>query len=304
MSCLEVSIINLKERRMKQTLLLFFLSVSLFCKAYSQDSASTSNTKTHFEASIKYLSRNVYLGRTDSAQVSYISPGIGFYHKSGFHLLASVSYMPNGGANRIDVATIEAGYDFTIGPKFFGGIYADRFFYNTGSFAVNAEIHTSIGMYGGYDAGFVTINGGAGYTLGSLPDIVTEAGLSRSFFADKERLEITPTAKINAGSQNYYKAYYTSGRAAKSGVAKSKGKSRGNSTATTVNTTIDGASRYILLDYEISCPFDYKIGKWELKYTPTLAIPVNPATIVNGTQIVKESLSNHFYHEVEIIYSF
>ncbi len=296
---------------MKQSTIVLLLSVFIFNAAYSQDS-TTEKPKSHVEVSAKYLSRNVYMGRTDSAKISYLSPVIGFFHKSGFHLLGSVSYMPNGGANRIDVATIEAGYDFTIGPKFYGGIYADQFFYNTGSFAVNAEIHTSIGMYGGYDAGWVTINGGAGYTLGALPDIITEAGLSHSFFADKERLEITPSAKFNAGSQNYYKAYYTSGRASKSGVAlsKSKGKGRGlgnsgsTTTTTTVTTTIQDASHFTLLDYEISCPFDYKLKKWELKFTPTLAIPVNPATIVNGTQMVQESISNHLYSEAELIYSF
>jgi hypothetical protein len=275
---------------------------------FAQDSTKTKKEKSHFEAGVKYLSRNVYLGRTDSAKISYISPTFGFFHKSGFHLIGSLSYMPNDAANRIDVSTIEAGYDFNLGKKFYGGLYADEFFYNTGSFAVNSEIHTGLGFYAGYDLNFITLNGGVGYSLGSQSDLITETGLGHSFFADKERLEIAPNFTMKSGTQNYYNAYFTSGRAKKAGIANSKGRGRGNNSGSgsgaVVTTTIVGSSQFKVLDYELSMPITYKIKNWKFLLTPTYAIPVNPATIENNMILTKESISNHLYQELEITFSF
>lgn len=288
---------------------ILFVLLLISSAVYSQDSTTDKKEKSHFSAGIKYLSRNVYLGRTDSAKVSYITPTIGYYSKSGFHLSGSLSYMPNDGANRIDVGTIEAGYDFNIGSHLFAGIYADQFFYNTGSFVVNAEIHTSLGMYAGYDLGFVTLNGGAGFSFSKQSDLVTEGGISHSFFADKERLEITPDFRFNAGSQNYYNAYYSSGRAINAGKANAKahGKSRGNSGSGSVTQStvqVVSSSQFRMLDYELSIPVKYNLNKWTFQITPVYAIPVSPATIMNGQQLTKETLANHLYEELEVTLSF
>ena len=130
-----------------------FCTGLLLCSfiAIAQDPPKAKKDKSYFQSGLKYLSDNVYLGRKDSAAISYITPVIGYYNKSGFYITGGISYQPDNGANRIDLATIEAGYDFSIKDKFYGGLYAGKYFYSGDSYAVNAEVNTGLGAYGSYD---------------------------------------------------------------------------------------------------------------------------------------------------------
>jgi hypothetical protein len=289
-------------KQIKVSFLLAMLIAGATVKA--QDSTSAKN-KSYFKAGVKYLSDNVYLGRKDSATISYITPTIGYFNKSGFYVTAGASYQPNNGANRIDLVTVEAGYDFSIKDKFYGGFYAGKYFYSGDSYAVNAEVNTGIGAYGSYNLGSVSLNGGAGLSLSSQTDLITEAGISKSFTDKNDKIEFVPEIKFNAGSQNYFNEYFTTGRAANAN--KGKGKGRGNSgggTTTTITESVLQASQFKILDYELSAPFTYKTNKVEFKFTPTYAIPVNAATIETANGLVKEGISNHFYAELELYYKF
>ena len=116
---------------MKQMHIRFCISLLLFSFiANAQDQPQEKKDKSYFQVGLKYLSDNVYLGRKDSATISYITPTLGYYNKSGFYITGGISYQPNNGANRIDLATIEAGYDFSIKDKFYGGLYAGKYFYS------------------------------------------------------------------------------------------------------------------------------------------------------------------------------
>lgn len=274
----------------------------------AQDSSSSHTEKSYFKAGVLYLSDNVYLGRKDSATVTYITPVIGYFNKYGFYITAGASYQPNNGANRIDLVTVEAGYDFSIKDKFYGGIYAGKYFYSGDSYAVNAEVNTGIGTYATYNAGFLSLNAGAGVSLSAQTDVVTEAGVSKSITDNKGQIEWVPSVKFNAGTQNYFNEFFTTGRINNS--SKGKGRGRGNSgnagggTTTVTTSSVLEASRFKMLDYELSAPFSYDIDHFELKFTPTYAIPVNAATIETENGFTKEKLANHFYAELELYYKF
>ena len=67
------------------------------------------------------------------------------------------------------------------------------------------------------------------------------------------------------------------------------------------------------MDYEISLPMDYSIGKFIFDFAPTEALPVNPNVVVTTvtpqsgvvtTRMKTEKLSNIFYWSAGITYTF
>jgi hypothetical protein len=67
------------------------------------------------------------------------------------------------------------------------------------------------------------------------------------------------------------------------------------------------------MDYELSVPIDYAVGKWIFDFTPTEAMPVNPNVIettitppsgISVTNTKTEKLTNAFFWSVGVIYSF
>ena len=288
---------------------LCFVTIILIFPArlLSQQKDSADKKTSYGQIGIKYLSNNVYLGRKDSTVVPYITPSLSYYNKAGFYITGSFSWLPVAGQSRIDVIAIEGGYDFSIKDKFDGGLYAGKYFYNSGSYAVNAAIGTGIGLYGDYNFGPISFNSGLSVDLGDNTDFVVEGGLSHSFSSANDKLEITPGAKFNAGTQNYYNNYYKSGHAAASGAAgHGHGRGRGNSNppvpSTTTTTYILEASQFKLLDFEFSLPVNYTANKFKFSFTPTYVIPVNPATLAVDQTLVKEKLSSSFIAQLEITY--
>ncbi|MDP4238405.1 MAG: hypothetical protein Q8904_02905 [Bacteroidota bacterium] len=271
--------------------------------------------KSGLVVGLKYLSNNVYLGRLDSANIMYLVPSIGYYHKSGLHVEASLSYQFDAGINRIDAFTLEGGYDFSIGDNFSGGLSAEKSFYDLNSMALNSVNDFGISSNFSYDFSIVTLNAGAGLAFNDKTDVITEAGLNRSFEIGK--LTIEPALKLNAGTQNYYNSYLLAGKSHLNGNkghgkanGSAKGKSANKGASTTTATTSDiysilEASKYKILDYEISVPFSYNFHNFKFDVIPTYAIPVNPATILSSTGTVeKEAISNHFVLQLGITYKF
>lgn len=289
---------------MKQILikLCLLLVLIVFSKSVFAQKPSSDKEKSYFQVGLKYLSDNVYLGRKDSATISYITPNIGYYHKSGLYITGGASYQPNNGANRIDLVTVEAGYDCSIKDKFYGGLYAGKYFYSGDSYAVNAEVNTGIGTYGSYNFGWLTANAGLGLSLGTQSDFITEAGLSKSITDKDEKFEIVPTVKFNAGTQNYFDEYFKTGRVNNSGKGRGRGNSGGGIPTTT--STVLQATQFKILDYEISAPASYTADKFKIKFTPTYTIPVNAAIIQTDAGLTKEGITNHFFAELELTYKF
>jgi len=283
--------------------------------------------KSGIVVGLKYLSNNVYLGRIDSANIMYLVPTIGYYHKSGLHVAASLNYQLDAGLNKIDAVVLEGGYDFKIGDNFSGGLSAEKYFYNINSIALNSVIDLGVTSNFSYDFSLVTLNIGGGLAFNDKTDIISEAGLNKTFELGKFAIE--PTFKFNAGTQNYYNTYLEKGKShlsGNNGRGKSlgniksavKGKSVDNVTTYAVNTstsaataaeavsyTVVEASMYKILDYEMSVPFSYTYLKYKFELDPSYSIPVNPATILSSTGTVqKENISNHFVLQMEVTYKF
>ncbi|MDR3652704.1 MAG: hypothetical protein P4L34_07020 [Paludibacter sp.] len=308
---------------MKKSLTVFLsigLGLFLSFQAHAENSDSIKVKKSGFVVGLKYLSNNVYLGRIDSANIMYLVPSIGYYHKSGLHVAASLSYQLDAGLNKIDVFSFEGGYDFSIGEQFSGGLSVEKDFYDSNSISLNSVNNLGVSSNFSYDFDIVSLNIGAGLAFNDKTDIITEFGLNKSFEIGK--LVIEPNIKFNAGTQNYYNSYLIAGKSHITGNTghgkgigsiKSNGKSKSGNNGTTTTTTtttaatysVVEASTYKVLDYEISVPISYSLHNFKFDLVPTYAIPVNAATILSSTgSIEKENISNHFILQFEIAYKF
>ena len=261
--------------------------------------------KSYFSANLSFLSNSVYNGRKDSATTAYITPMIGYYHKSGIFIDGSLSYLPKTGSSRIDLFNIEAGYDFDIG-NFDGEISANKSFYNNSSTNVKSQINGSIFFSGGYDFTYIKPTVEAGINFGTMSDYLFGFGLEHTFYASGDKWQFTPTFMGNGSTQNYYGAYYNK---RKLGV-----KRKNAGVIYDVTATVEDASRFKMLDYQFSLPILYICKKFSFSCTPVYVIPVNPAIVTvqlkpenGGSTITKtsaETISNSFYFSVGLGYKF
>lgn len=311
---------NYKFKRMKMknlTLVLLSIGICLFSTIQIQAAEPDSSIvkKSNFVAGLSYLSNNVYLGRIDSANIMYLVPTIGYYHKSGLHIGASLNYQLDAGISKVDAISFEGGYDFSIGQKFNAGLTAEKYFYDINSISLNSVNDFAVGSNFAYDFSIVSLNASAALAFNDKTDIITQIGLTKSFEINKFAIE--PALRLNAGTQNYYNAYLVAGKSHLTGnkghgkglgSVKSTGKGNTGTTTTTTaatNYTVQAASRYKVLDYEISVPVSYTVHNFKFDLIPTYAIPVNAASILSSTGTVeKENISNHFVMQLEVTYKF
>lgn len=267
-------------------------------KTSNPDSAERSS---YGEVSLNLVNNNVYFGRADSINTPYITPRLAYYNKSGFFAEATFSYLVRHDSSRVDAGSIGAGYDFTAG-NFSGEIMLDKYFYNSKSTNVKAEIQGDFSFSGSYDFGFAEINLLPGVNFGSKSDWWFTAGISHTFKADSDRIEITPKAELNGSTRNFYSSYFGKRRFI-----------RPNGQTGTISASVKDASQFKFMDYELSLPVYYTAGRFTLGATPVLAVPLNPAEV---TVIIKpavgpaitrtnvEKTKNNFYFSLDLSYKF
>ena len=263
------------------------------------DSLVPQKPKTsHWELGMSYQSNDVYLGRKDSSVLPYYIPEVTYFHKSGLYATASLNYLKNSIASRVDLVTLEGGYIFTAG-SYEGQLSFSKYFYNSQSTSVTSEISSSIAYQSGLDLGFIKPTFTATVNFGNKADFAALLGLEHTFYLLAEHLDISPSFAIAASTQNYYSDYYKKRR-----YTIKRGSKAGQTAIAKISGTVLNASQFKMLDYEPTLPINYRIGKWVINFTPTYSIPVNPATIdvqstkSNGTVTDYariEKISNTFY---------
>lgn len=288
---------------MKQLHVTTIAVVCLFCvgqKAAGQDSsrAETSAHKhSYFEASLSYQSNDVYLGRKDSASLPYFTPMLTYHDRSGLYFSASASYLNNSTDQRVDVVTLEGGYDFTVG-KYGGELSFSKYFYNSQSTNVTSGITGSLSYRSEFDLGFLEPSITVGVDLGPKTDFQGAFGLEHTFTAFDDKLEITPSMTANGSTLNFYDNYYKTRR-----FKRRKGEKVVSGTVDITGTVPDAGS-FRILDYEPGLSLKYTAGKFSFSFNPVYAIPVHPTAldihavystgnIVNKT--TAEKLENSFF---------
>jgi hypothetical protein len=285
--------------------ILILIQTNLWAQNISTPKDSVAKNKSSWQIGISYLSNDVYLGRKDSIVVPYINSSVSYHDKSGFFINGSLSYLPGSDENRIDVVTIEGGYNYTS-DNFSAEFSGAKDFYNDQSFAVSSEIKGRMSAFLSYDLGFIEPSLNLGVNFSNSPDLGLGLGLAHTFSFIEDQLVISPAFHVNAGMQNYYSSYYSKRRYS------AKRKSR--SVSSTITASVTNASRFQIMDYEWEVPIEYSLNKKiKFNFTPTLAMPVNPATVTiatkssrnnTSTQTSMESLSNTYYFSLGFSYTF
>jgi hypothetical protein len=265
-------------------IILAWLTAGQTVKAAGSDSCDY-NHQTYIAAGLRYLSDNVYLGRKDSLHLPYLTPLLTYHHRSGVFASAAVSYVPVPGRDRVDLVTLEAGYDHDFGKNISAGAYADYFSYSNETNNIKSGQNFSMGAYAGYTDDIVEPQIGVDVNLGEQTDYVVSLLLDHNFSLLQDRLTITPAAGVFAGTQRYYDTYLK-----KVNPAKKKSKTE---------TATSATSDFKIVDYECSLPVKYEYRQWLLLATPTYAIPVHPATSAENGKTVKEDLSDSFFITLE-----
>jgi hypothetical protein len=268
---------------------------------------STAPTPSHLQLNVVYESNDVYLGRQDSTVLPLVTPEISYIFKSGFEIDLSVGFDVAGPSPKYNSWSLDVSYSFNPG-NYSGSATLTASNYSSSSGSLNSAEQGSLAYNSSYDFGFIEPSLNLTWTFAKTPDYQATFGLQHEFdFLNNGNLSLTPTATMNASTQNIYNSYYQNKRYSIP---------RPSKPPLPANVTLSGevlnSGEFQIMDYEFSAPVNYTAGKWTFNFTPTEAVPVNPADIkltakVNNqtsSKTFKEVLPSNFYYQVGITYAF
>ena len=276
----------LKNINYKIGFFILFLIISGNCVAQNRNDENL-DSKSYLKLMSSYLSNSIYYGRTDSLALPYFTPSLTYFNKSGFYVGGSLSIYTGIGKKRIDLYSIDLGYDFDLNEHLSGSIYANKSFYNSNSTAIKSDISSSAGANLSYDFSYLEINAGTDVLFSQKSDIGFNFGLSKTIeIGDSENgVALTPYFTTYFSTLHFYEGYTSrkSGRI----LARSFPNFQSSQSVTVVNNP--GIK---LMDYEFSLNLDIEQEKWGGFIYPCLAIPRNPiysttnttVKLINGTQ--------------------
>jgi len=274
-------------------------------KTGSAGTDSSAVIHSHLEMNLTWQSNDVSNGRTDSTVIPTLTPKISYIFIHGFQVDLSVGYNTHELSPQVNQYTLDGSYSFNPG-NYSGSVTLSGFIYSKSSGSVTAEQKGSLAYNSSYDLTFIEPSLNLTWTFGNhLPDYQAAFGLDHEF--DIGKLSLTPTATMNAATQNSYNSYYQNRRFSIP---------RPGKPPLPANVTVTGevinASEFQILDYELSVPVGYTAGKWTFGFTPTYAKPVNAADIkatittdyLIKSYTYKEKLPDVFYFSIACTYAF
>jgi hypothetical protein len=156
------------------SIVIIFTSISLLEKVNAQSrkvlSYDSLGKKSDIRIGLRYTSDYLYMGRSDSAKAPYLSPSVGYYHKSGFFVRSSLSYLTAKDEGRIDMITLSGGYDYYI-KNLAIGASVSQYFFSDLSYNVMAEMSSYLNAYVGYDFSLFTFYGDASLGFSGSTDV-------------------------------------------------------------------------------------------------------------------------------------
>ncbi|MGZ3766708.1 MAG: hypothetical protein ACXVB0_07565 [Mucilaginibacter sp.] len=262
------------------TSVLLLVTLSAFAQISPADNPTKSDKEASFKVGLNYLNNNVFMGRADTVTTAAILPELKYTFKNGLFVSASADYIPNRLTNKLDGGSIAAGYDYDITEDLTGGVSFTKLFYSANSTQIGSSISSTFSANLNYNiADIITPTVAVDYNIikqGFGNDVFVNAGLSHDFawegiFGDKDIIIFSPTVAGNAGTQNFYDAYFT--------LKKYKLTAKALAKEAAVEKLLikrkAQLSKFNLLDFELSAPLEYKIGVLMLSFIPTYAVAEN-----------------------------
>jgi hypothetical protein len=248
--------------------------------------------KSYFKFQTSYLTNYVYAGRGDANNLyPYLTPLIEYNHKSGVYASASLSYLAND-SSRVDVKSVELGYNFDITKKISGSAYVNKSFYASNSNNILSSSSWATGVSLSYETKYVTLTNAMYLSIGGGNSFALNVSLDHPFYFGNDSsnysFTITPTITTVFDNTKYYQNRKTLPR-----------------------RTNTSKNKFQLMCYELSLPIYYDNKNWGLFFTPAYSIATNPIVTTTQAQnpplnIVNftENLSNYFFAEVGFYYKF
>lgn len=264
----------------------------------------TVKDSSYLSLDVNFINDAVFMGRRDSISAPYLYPSITYYNKSGFYATGSFSYLTKSDQGRIDLFLVTAGYNFTV-KKFEGDISATKYFFNDDSYNIISEVEADVTATFNYD--FEVLNLGLSSSLyfnnNSSSDFFLSSEVSHDFVSKNQKFQISPTAGVHFGSQNFYEEYYINNRFGNGSRGQGQGQGSGDPTQTTM-ISIEEDEKFNLLAIELSLPLWYVHKQFTLSFLPMFVVPQSEATIIADDTVVEENLDETFYWIVGLSYKF
>ncbi len=285
-------------------LLFYGLPIILIAQNNREIAKEISNDiESYFLMDISYINDAVFMGRRDSIAAPYIYPSIGYYNASGLFVDISASYLVGSEDNRVDLFMPSLGYDFS-NLQLSGRISGTAYFFNKESYNVKSAVLADVSGFLSYNLKILeaTLMTNIFFNDGGTSDFFVGLMVNRIFYTNDRNFLVNPTISLYAGSQNFYEVYYKTSRLGnRRGSGQGLGATNLNS-ATTVE--ISEATKFNILNLELSLPLQYYHKQFIFSLNPILAIPQSSATITTEDSVISEDLESTFYFTASISYWF
>ncbi|UAM98208.1 hypothetical protein K8354_18345 [Polaribacter litorisediminis] len=265
----------------------------------------TNKEASYVSVNVSFINDAVFMGRKDSIATPYLYPSILYHNKEGFYASGSVSYLTASNKGRIDLFLITAGYDFSI-KKLDGDISFTKYFFNDDSNNVISEVASDLTASLKYDFNVINLGVTANtyFNKNDSSDYFLSTEISHDFFSDNQKFQISPTAGVNFGTQNFYEEYYINNRFGSGRSGQGSGQGSRVSTQIIREVGMQESENFNLMAIEFSLPMWYVYDSFTFSFLPALVIPQNEATLVVDEVIVEEDLESTFYWVFSMSYQF
>ena len=295
----------MRNTGLKLAFLLLYILLGNSINAQSKKSTNQvikEKDSSYVFADVSFISDAVFMGRKDTISAPYLYPSIMYHHKSGFYANGSFSYLTKSNESRIDLFLITAGFDFSI-KKLDGDISVTKYFFNNDSYNVISEVEADLTASLKYDFNVINLalTANTYFNSNSSSDFFLSSEISHDFISKDEKFQISPTAGVYLGSQNFYEEYYINNRL---GNGRGQGQGSGGTTQTTTNVTIQESEKFNLMTIEFSLPMWYVHKSFTFSFLPAFVLPQNPATLSVNEMLFEEDLDETFYWILGLGYRF
>jgi hypothetical protein len=287
--------------------LLTILYILYFNLVFSQstnekEQVQRTNDSSYVSVSLNYINDAVFMGRKDSITAPYIYTSITYHHKSGCYATGSLSYLTRSNEGRVDLFLLSAGFDFTA-EKLSGDLSVTKYIFNEDSYNVISEVEADVTLQLIYDFNIINlgISSGLYFNSGSTIDFFLSSELSHDFLSKSYKFQISPTAGVFFGSQQFYEQYYINNRFGNGRGQQGQG-SNNQIESSTINLT--ESETFGLMAVEFSLPMWYVHKSWVFSFLPIYVLPQNPSTLTVDNLVFTEDLDNTFYCITGIAYRF
>jgi len=276
------------------------------------------SSKPSFKIQIDYLNNYIYNGRADSIASPYQITTASANFGNGFYANLIANYLLTPNQRRFDFFELDLGYEYKLGTKMSGELYASKYFYSNQSSLLNGDITSDFGATFNYNLGFFQFNNTADIFFSGKSDFQIMPGVEKSFEFGEEnsKWDFTPGIYSVMSSLNYYESVLTRNLNRQKGIKNTLPVSGNIQSATAL---LDKGFK--LLAIECSIPISYQADKWGFQFTPTLAIPFHPiktlttnsvtlpsgavnSNTIDSTPYSEKNLSNLFYFQIGLNYKF